>query len=99
MEMLLLGLAILLVIKLPLLISGIYLYRIIHDVPEPEFKGDGGDLVKAGFVPGPRRRGPEGPLMQTAASPRRGDPGHDQAPKPLRTEVNEQASTEAPNRA
>ncbi len=79
--MLLLGFAIVIAIKLPLLISGYYLYRIIHDVPEPEFRGDGDDFVKAEFSPGPRRRGPGGPSSAVALSPRRGDPGHDEAAK------------------
>lgn len=75
MELLLIF-AIILAIKLPLLCSGLYLYRIIHDVPEPEIDRDGGDFVRAGYDQGPRHRGPHGDLPAHSAAVRRGNKGH-----------------------
>lgn len=69
-----------LAIKLPLLLTSYYLYRIIHDVPDPEIENDGGDFVRAEFEQGPRNRGPHGRPPALAASVRRADPGHKDAP-------------------
>lgn len=70
-------------VKLPLVWCCWYIYKAIHDVPEPEIEGRGGDFVKAEFDPGPRRRGPHGQVPAIGLTPRRGDKGHnDAAPKP-----------------
>lgn len=70
-------------VKLPLIVVGVWLYRVIHDVPEPEISDDGGDFVKAEFDAGPRRRGPHGGVPALGAEARRGDPGHvPSEPKP-----------------
>jgi hypothetical protein len=65
--------------KVPILLSCWYIYRIIHDVPQPEIESDGGEFVKAEFGQGPRRRGPHGGPPAHSASVRRADPGHDHA--------------------
>ena len=71
------------VVKLPLVWCCWYIYKAIHDVPAPEIEGRGGDFVKAGFEPGPRRRGPHGGEPAISVQARRGDKGHDEiAPKP-----------------
>lgn len=73
----------LIAVKLPLIVVGIWLYRVIHDVPEPDISNDGGDFVKAEFEPGPRKRGPHGRGPALGAEARRGDKGHAPAePKP-----------------
>jgi hypothetical protein len=76
---LLLIVAIVLAVKVPILCSCWYLYRIIHDVPEPELEADGDDLVRAKFGQGPRSRGPHGGLPGLTASARRDQVAH-QAP-------------------
>lgn len=76
---LILVLAILAAVKLPLLLCGWYLYKTIHDVPEPEIEADGGEFVKAAFDTGPRHRGPHGGGPAVGAQARRGDKGHSDA--------------------
>lgn len=68
--------AIVLVVKVPILCSCWYLYRIIHDVPEPELEADGDDLVRASFDQGPRRRGPHGGPPALSATARRNKATH-----------------------
>jgi hypothetical protein len=53
-------LAIILVFKIPILGACWYLYRIIHDVPQPEIESEGDEFARARFEPGPRKRGPHG---------------------------------------
>lgn len=71
-------------VKLPLIVVGWWLYKVIHDVPEPEISSDGGDFVKAEFEPGPRRRGPHGGGPSVSAEARRGDHGHEESAQPAR---------------
>lgn len=68
-----------LAIKLPLLVVGGFLYRVIHDVPEPDLTNDDGDFVRATYGQGPRRRGPHGGGLPASAAIRRGDAGHEAA--------------------
>lgn len=82
--------AIILAIKVPILCSCWYLYRIIHDVPEPEIENDGGEFVRMEFDQGPRRRGPHGGLPGLSVADRRSETAHErQAPSelPLEQEV------------
>jgi hypothetical protein len=75
-----------LAIKLPLIWCCWYIYKAIHDVPEPEVERGGGDFVKADFEPGPRVRGPHGGEPMVSGQQRRKDKGHDEdAPKPIVT--------------
>jgi hypothetical protein len=70
-------------VKLPVLWCVWYVFKVIHDVPEPEVEREGGDFVKAEFDPGPRKRGPHGGAPVLTAQSRRGDKGHDVVePKP-----------------
>ncbi|MGK2878290.1 MAG: hypothetical protein ACSLFF_06905 [Solirubrobacterales bacterium] len=70
-------------IKLPLVWCCWYIYKAIHDVPPPEIDRNGGELTRASFEPGPRRRGPHGGQSAAGAAIRRGDKGHeDPAPNP-----------------
>lgn len=71
-------------VKLPVVFCFWYIFKVIHDVPEPEVERGGEDFVIADFDPGPRKRGPHGGEPAVAAQSRRGDKGHDVAePKPL----------------
>jgi hypothetical protein len=65
-------------VKLPLVWCCWYIYKTIHDVPEPEIDRSGGDFVKADFEPGPRVRGPHGGSPSLTEKARRGDKGHDE---------------------
>jgi hypothetical protein len=70
-------------VKLPVVWCVWYVFKVIHDVPEPEIDREGGDYVRAEFEPGPRIRGPHGGEPVIAAQSRRGDKGHDVLePKP-----------------
>lgn len=71
-------LLILLAVKLPLVIVGWLLYRVIHDVPEPEVDRGDSDFVRADFDPGPRTRGPHGGGPAVALTARRGASGHEE---------------------
>lgn len=75
----------LIAIKLPLIVVGIWLYRVIHDVPAPEIENDGGDFSRADFEPGPRRRGPHGGAPTLTTEARRGEKTH--APAQPKTAV------------
>lgn len=69
-------------LKLPLLGIGWYVMKVIKDVPQPEFdEDDGGDFVPITYKPGPRVRGPEDGRPRFGKPARRGDLGHDEAPK------------------
>jgi hypothetical protein len=71
-------------IKLPVIAACWYIYKTIHDVPEPEIENDGGDFVRVDFEAGPRKRGPHGGDPVLTESARRGDKGHKESePKPL----------------
>ncbi len=72
-----------LAVKLPVLCCCWFIYRAIHDVPEPEIRGEGGDFVRAEFEQGPRRRGPHGSGPALSAE-RRKDKGHDESKPPRR---------------
>ncbi len=72
-----------LAVKLPVLYCCWYIYRAIHDVPEPEIRGEGGDFVRAEFEQGPRRRGPH-PNGPAGSAARRKDKGHHEERKPAR---------------
>jgi hypothetical protein len=70
-------------VKLPVAWCIWYIFKTIHDVPEPEIERGGGEFVRADFEPGPRRRGPHDGGSGIGLTPRRGDKGHDEsAPKP-----------------
>lgn len=58
---------VLVAVKIPIVACGWYLYRKIHDVPEPEIeRRGGGEFAAVAFDPGPRRRGPSGAPAVTA---------------------------------
>ena len=74
-----LGFWLLVVVKLPLIWVGWYIYRAVKDVPETVLgEDDGGEPLRVAFEPGPRTRGPHGGLPVVARAPRRGDSGHDE---------------------
>lgn len=71
-------------IKLPVIAACWYIFKTIHDVPDPEIENDGGDFVKVDFEAGPRRRGPHGGNPVLSESARRGDMRHKESvPKPV----------------
>jgi len=66
-------------VKLPVAWCVWYIFKIIHDVPEPEIERGGGDFVRADFEQGPRLRGPHGGEPLVSGQSRRKDAGHDEA--------------------
>jgi hypothetical protein len=71
-------------VKLPIIACGWYLYRKIHDVPEPEIeRRSGGEFAEIAFDPGPRRRGPSGAPVVTA---RRRETSHPQSQTRIKAE-------------